>query len=312
MPRPPPMECWGCKGNHRYRDCPHRKDNARTVHTIQQVETVEDMGSRMLRIYAALDNKQAEFQSHMIEVEGIINNRGMINNRPLVILIDSGASHSYVDPRVVEGLNLMKRKHEKPWLVQLATGTKRKVTELVKSCSVDMKGMSTKAELNILPLGSYDFLIGMDGLDQHHALLDCHNKRFTCLDEEGNQVTIQGIPGAVAIREISAMQLKKCYRKGCQLFAARVEEVFQNVVSNLKDHRVLKYFEDVFQEVPGLPPKRDIDFSINLMPRAAPVSKSPYRMITPELKELQLQLEEILKKGYICPSMYHGEPRSYL
>jgi hypothetical protein len=282
MPRPPTMECWGCKGNHRYRDCPHRKDKARTVHTVQQAETVEDMGSRMPRIYAALDNKQAEFQSHMIEVEG------MINNRPLVILIDSGASHSYVDPRVVESLHLTKRKHEKSWLVQLATGTKRKVTELVKSCSVDMKGMSTKAELNILPLGSYDCLIGMDWLDQHHALLDCRNKRFTCLDEEGNQVTVQGIPRVVAVREISAMQLKKCYRKGCQLFAARVEEVFQDVVSNLEDHRVLKEFEDVFQEVPGLPPKRDIDFSINLMPGAAPSSKAPYRMSTPELKELQL------------------------
>jgi hypothetical protein len=64
-------------------------------------------------------------------------------------------------------------------LVQLATGTKRKVIELVKSCSIDMEGMSTKDELNILPLGSYDFLIGMDWLDQHHSLLDCRNKRFT-------------------------------------------------------------------------------------------------------------------------------------
>jgi hypothetical protein len=178
--RQAPIQCWGYQGNHKYRDCPHKNGKARTVHTVQQAETVEDMGSRMPRIYAALDNKQVEFQSHMIEVEG------MINNRPLIILIDSGASHSYVDPRVVENLHLTRRKHEKSWLVQLATGTKRKVTELVKSCSVDMKGMSTKAELNILPLGSYDCLIGMDWLDQHHALLDCRNKRFTCLDEEGN------------------------------------------------------------------------------------------------------------------------------
>jgi hypothetical protein len=92
----------------------------------------------------------------------------------------------------------------------------------------------------------------------------------------------------MAVREISAMQLKKCCRKGYQLFAARVEEVFQNVVSNLEDHRMLKEFEDVFQEVPGLPLKRDINFSINLMPAAALVSKAPYRMSTPELKELQL------------------------
>jgi predicted aspartyl protease len=170
----------------------------------------------------------------MIEVEG------MINNRPLTILIDSGASHSYVDPRVVDNLHLMRSKHENPWLVNLAIGTKRKVTELVKSCSVDMKGMSTKAELNILPLGSYDCLIGMDWLDQHHALLDYHNNRFTCLNEEGNQVIVQGIPRVMVVREISSMQLKKCYRKGYQLFVAQVEEASRDVVSNLEVHEVLK------------------------------------------------------------------------
>jgi hypothetical protein len=73
------------------------------------------MGNKMPRIYTALDNKQAEFQSHMIRVEGTIN------NLPLVILIDSGASHSYIDPRVVESLHLTRSKHEKSWLVKLAT-----------------------------------------------------------------------------------------------------------------------------------------------------------------------------------------------
>jgi hypothetical protein len=78
-----------------------------------------------------------------------------------------------------------------------------------------MNGLSTKAELNVLPLGSYDCLIGMDWLDQHHAILDCQNKAFTCLDDEGNKKIVQGIPRVVAIRKISEMQLKKCYRKGC-------------------------------------------------------------------------------------------------
>jgi hypothetical protein len=106
-----PIQCWGCKGNHKYRDCPHKNGKERTVHTIQQAKTMEDMGSRTSRIYAALDNKQAEFQSHMIEVEG------MINDLPLIILIDSGVSHSYVDPRVVEILCLSRSKHEKSCLV---------------------------------------------------------------------------------------------------------------------------------------------------------------------------------------------------
>jgi hypothetical protein len=82
-----------------------------------------------------------------------------------------------------------------------------------------------------------------------------------------------------------------------------MEEAPKDKVSSIEGHAVLKDFEDLFQEVPGLPPKRDIDFSINLMPGAAPLSKTPYRMSTSKLKALQLQLEELLKKVYICPSV---------
>jgi hypothetical protein len=71
------------------------------------------------------------------------------------------------------------------------------------------------------------------------------------------------------------MQLKKCYRKGCQLFTTHVEEAPKNKVSSIEYHAVLNEFEYVFQEVPGLPLKRDIDFSINLIPGEAPVSKAP-------------------------------------
>jgi hypothetical protein len=203
-PRKTPMECCGCKGDHKYRDCPHRSDKVRVVHNVQQAETIEDMGRRVPRIYATLNNKKVGFQSHMIEFEG------MINNHAFTILIDSGASHSYIYPKVVERFQLPRSKHGKYWLVQLATRTKRKVVELVKSCLVGMNILSTKEDLNILPLGSYDFLIGMDWLDQHHAILYYHNKSFTFLDEEGNHTSIEGIPRAITIQEISAMQLKKC------------------------------------------------------------------------------------------------------
>jgi hypothetical protein len=122
------------------------------------------MGRSVPRIYVALDKKKEQYQSHMIEVEG------MINNQPITILIDSGANHSYINPRMMEILHFPRSKHGKSWLVQLATEAKRRLVELVKSCPVDMNGLSTWAELNILPLGSYEFLIGMDWLDQHHAI----------------------------------------------------------------------------------------------------------------------------------------------
>jgi hypothetical protein len=130
---------------------------------------------------------------------------GMINNQTLSILIDSGASHIYIDPNMVESLQLPRRKFGKSWLVQLATVARRKVNERVKSCLIYMNGLNTKADLNILPLGSYDCLIGMDWLDPHNDLLDCHNKEFTCLDEEGKKRKVQGIPRAVTVREISTL-----------------------------------------------------------------------------------------------------------
>jgi hypothetical protein len=195
----------------------------------------------------------------MIEVEG------MINNQTIDILIDSRASHSYIDPKMVEILQLPRRKHGKSWLVQLAIRAKRKVNEMVKLCLMDMNGLNTREDLNIFPLSSYDCLIGMDWLDQYHAIPDCHKKAFTYLDEEGNLRKVQEIPREVTIREISALQLKKCYKKGCQIFVAHMEETPKYKVPNLEHHAFLEDFEDVFKEVPGLPPNTNIDFSINLM-----------------------------------------------
>jgi hypothetical protein len=80
---------------------------------------------------------------------------------------------------------------------------------------MDMKGLSMKTELNISSLGSYECLTRMDWLYQHHALLDYHKNEFTCLDEKGNQKIVQGIPRVVVVREILALELRKCYRKGC-------------------------------------------------------------------------------------------------
>jgi hypothetical protein len=135
------------------------------------------MGRSVPRIYVVLDNKQGEFQSHMIQVEG------MIKNHSFTILINSVSSHSYIDPKVVEILQFPRCKNEKYWLVQLAIGSKRNIVELVKSCPLGMNGMNTKVDMNLFPLVSYHFLIGMDWLEQHHAILDYHKKAFTFLDE---------------------------------------------------------------------------------------------------------------------------------
>ena len=153
-----------------------------------------------------------------------------------------------------------------------------------------MNGTNTKADLNIISFGYYDFLIGMDWLENHRVILNCYNKVFTCLKEEGNTRTMKGIPRPISIQEISALQLKIRFRKGCHIYVAHMEEPMKDKEPSIKYHIVLKEYEDVFEEFPGLPPKRDIVFSIDSMIEDAPISKTLYRMSTPELKDLQMKL----------------------
>jgi predicted metal-dependent peptidase len=98
-----------------YKYCLHQGDKIKNVYSIKHEETLENMGRSMPRIYAALDNRQEDYQSHMIEVEG------KVGSHPITILIYSGASHSYLHANLVEIFKLKKYKHEKYWLVQLDT-----------------------------------------------------------------------------------------------------------------------------------------------------------------------------------------------
>jgi hypothetical protein len=137
-PSKQPIKCWGCEGVHMYIHFHHRGERVNIVHNVQWVDIVEDMCLNIPRIYAALENKQAKFQSHMIEVEG------KINDQTIAILIDLGASHSYIDSNLVEKFHLQISKHGKSWLVHLATGAKIRINELVKDFPMDMNGLSTK------------------------------------------------------------------------------------------------------------------------------------------------------------------------
>ena len=84
------------------------------------------------------------------------------------------------------------------------------------------------------------------------------------------------------------------------MYAAHILEPTGDETLRLEYYQVLQEFKDVFlDEIPGLPPKRDIDFTIQLVPGMEPVSKTPYRMSTPEMLELKMQLQKLLEKKYI-------------
>lgn len=96
---------------------------------------------------------------------------------------------------------------------------------------------------------------------------------------------MQGIKRPVKIRPITATQLAKCIRKRCHIYAIQVGYAdSKDKTATLDGIPVIREFTDVFpEEIHGLSPKRNIDFTIELVPGAAPVSQAPYRMSVPEL-----------------------------
>jgi hypothetical protein len=241
---------------------------------------VEDMGGRVPMTYVALDNKKVDFQFHMIHVEG------KIKDQPIAILVDLGSIHSYLGPKMVERFQFLGSNVGKSLLVQLAIGEKRKINEKVKEYPMEINGLDTNVDCNIITLGSYDFLIGKDCLDEHHVVLDYYNKDFTFLDVEGNLRIVQGILRVVTIKDVSTLKLKKIFKKGCQVFVVHLEEEIVDTVPSVEDFAVLREFEYIFREILGFPPKGDIYFSINMIPREMPISKTPYRITTPKMKKL--------------------------
>jgi hypothetical protein len=112
-------------------------------------------------------------------------------------------------------------------------------------------------------------------------------KRVLCVDNEGRPVEIQDVWRKVSLCFISTMKVKCCVRQGCQLYV--VEVVNDRKGPSLDQYPVLSEFKDVFpKKLLGLPPERELDFTIELKLGAETISKNPYKMTSPELCELQM------------------------
>jgi hypothetical protein len=194
---------------------------------------------------------------------------------------------------------LIEKKYVKAWLVQLDNETKRKVIEMIEAFPFEMSGLHTQAALKILPLVSYNnIILGMDWLATHKEKLKFYEKFLEYEDEEVNAKVLQGIRNLISFSKISALQLKKVSWKGRPLHVIQVLNPREGKELKVEYHLVLWEFKDVFpKEVLGLPPKRDFDFSIYLVLGEIPTSKVPYRMSTPELVEMKVQLKDMLYIG---------------
>ena len=143
----------------------------------------------------------------------------------------------------------------------------------------------------------------MNWLSKHGAKIDCQKQGVTLKGKGGGRMYFWGDNSSTECPVISLMAVRRLIRQGCVVYLCSITKDKKEDVK-LEDIPVVKEFPDVFsEEIPGLPPKRETDFEIELEPGARPISKSPYRMAPAELKELKVQLEDLLQKGYIRPSV---------
>ena len=116
------------------------------------------------------------------------------------------------------------------------------------------------------------------------------------------EFTIEGIQNACKTSILSALKASRLLRQGYQRFIATVLRK-DEIGTKIENISVVKECLDVFPEdLSGLPPDREVKFTIDVLPGIVPISKAPYQMTPVEINELKIQLQELLDKGFIKPS----------
>ena len=172
-----------------------------------------------------------------------------------------------------------------------------------RDCPIKIREYEFLGDLIELSFKEFDVILGMIWLSQHQAIVDCRMKRVTLRTPNDDEVIFIGERSNHLSNVISAAIARKMVRKGCEAYLAYVIDMVKerSSVSNIP---TVSDFSDVFlEEFPGLPPQRKIEFAIDIIPGATLAFITPYQMALLELKELKLQLQELLEKGFIHPSV---------
>ena len=147
-------------------------------------------------------------------------------------------------------------------------------------------------------MSMFDVILGIDWLIAYRIVIDCERRRVTAYTQEGTRMVFQGDKHDILPYTIYE---SKCQGQLAGWLASLTLEDDER--SDLDLPRVVSKYVDVFpDELPGLPPRRVVDFGIELHPGALPISMTPHRMASVELQELRVQLQELLDKGFIRPS----------
>ena len=162
--------------------------------------------------------------------------------------------------------------------VEMANGKTESTNSIYLGCTLTLDNHSFPIDLMPVSIKSFDVIIGMDWLSLHRADIMCYEKVVRLNLPSSETLIVYGDKPGASLRIISSIQAQKYLRKEYHAFLAHVVDTSLEV-KELKNIPVVSDFPDIFPEkLPGLPPQRQVEFRIDLVPGATPVAKSPYRL----------------------------------
>jgi hypothetical protein len=220
------------------------------------------------------------------ETPGVAIGMFSVKSHPANVLFDTGATHSFATASWVETYNIPVAPMFPPMRVS-SVGGRTQTNKICSNARVEIRGIEFPADLVVMGAQDtkVDVILGMNWLMKYRVGISCDKRTVELVSSSGEEV-------------VAELILLEPRRGSCHQMSVDSKEA-----NPLETIKVVSEFPDVFpEELPGMPPERKVEFSIDLIPGTAPISKRAYRVSGPELVELKKQIDELLEKGYIRPS----------
>ncbi|GJU90230.1 putative reverse transcriptase domain-containing protein [Tanacetum coccineum] len=217
-------------------------------------------------------NNNAQGRAYMLrdrnahQDSNVVTGVFLLNQHLARVLFDSGADKSFVSISLASMLNIPPITIDTFYNIEMADGNLVSTNIVIQGCTLTLLNQPFEIDLMPIKLGSFDVVIGMDWLSKYHARIYLRREK---------------VPST---HPINVMEKKSDEKR-------------------LEDIPVVREFSEVFlEDLPGLPPVRQVEFQIDLIPGTTPVARAPYRLAPSEMQELSNQLQELSDRGFIRPS----------
>lgn len=232
--------------------------------------------------------------------------QGLLHHQELLILVDSGSSNTFISQEIVSKLKLPTVPIQSTQ-VSVANGDKLTCSAMIPQLKWWTQGHTFSIDARVLNVKCYDLILGADWLEQHSPMWVHWKKKKMRFTHQGSRITLRGVKECTAkCTRLKIRKLKGLMRKGgvaqlVQLFAASQDQPNQVIPEAVKE--LISKNEHLFQEPKELPPQRQYDHKIDLIPGVKPVNLKAYRYNPTQKDEIERQVKEMLLNGVIQPSI---------